>query len=132
MSQTLYFGGTILTMDEKMPRAEAILTENGKIAAVGEFSALCAAHPNAALRNLQGKTLMPAFVDGHSHMPGAGKWQFICNLNNCADHADLLARIAAFREKNNLVHGEIIRANGYTAEHIGEVVAGNKSVEVAE
>ncbi|MBE6376534.1 MAG: phosphoribosylformylglycinamidine cyclo-ligase [Lentisphaeria bacterium] len=27
---------------------------------------------------------------------------------------------------------EIIRANGYTAEHIGEVVAGNKSVEVAE
>ena len=27
---------------------------------------------------------------------------------------------------------EIIRANGYTAEHIGEVVAGNKTVEVAE
>ncbi|MBE6376234.1 MAG: phosphoribosylformylglycinamidine cyclo-ligase [Lentisphaerae bacterium] len=27
---------------------------------------------------------------------------------------------------------EIIRSNGYTAEHIGEVVSGNKSVEVAE
>ena len=120
MKQTLYFGGKILTMDEIAPRVEALLTENGKIAAVGAFDALRAAHPHAICRNLQGKTLMPAFVDGHSHMPGAGKWQFICNLNNCTDHADLLGRIAAFRKERNLVHGEVIRANGYDPETMAE------------
>ena len=33
----LYFGGPILTMDRDCPNAEAVLTENGKILAVGDF-----------------------------------------------------------------------------------------------
>ena len=42
MGKQLYFGGPILTMDKSNPRAEAMLAENGKILAVGNYEDLCA------------------------------------------------------------------------------------------
>ena len=47
----------------------AVLVENGKIAAVGEADALCAAHPQAR-RHDYGRNLISAgFVDAHVHYP---------------------------------------------------------------
>ena len=70
MSKTLYYNGSILTMDRANPRAEAVLAENGKILAVGKYDALkdC----GATLFDLQGAAMLPGFVDGHSHMMSVG------------------------------------------------------------
>lgn len=38
----LYFGGPILTMDKTCPKAEAVLTENGRILGVGTYAELSA------------------------------------------------------------------------------------------
>ena len=66
----LYFGGPILTMDKESPRVSAVLSEDGTILAVGSYDDLFT--PEAELVDLGGKTLMPGFVDGHSHMVGVG------------------------------------------------------------
>ena len=40
MSKILYYGGNILTMDKSAPRAEAMLSENGRIVALGRYNDL--------------------------------------------------------------------------------------------
>ena len=66
---TLWRGGTILTMDGDTPTtAEAVVERAGKIVFVGpDAEARLAAGQDAKLRDLKGATLLPGFVDAHSH-----------------------------------------------------------------
>ena len=85
----LYFNGSILTMDKAAPRAEAVLTEDGVILAVGSREALLT--PDAEPVDLHGKTLMPGFVDGHGHMISVGiNLRKNCNLVGCTGFDDML------------------------------------------
>jgi len=72
-SSTLYFNGTILTMDGDDAIVEAVGTMGEKIAAVGSLEAVKDRLPaNADLHDLQGRTLIPAFIDPHGHFPDSG------------------------------------------------------------
>lgn len=108
----LYFGGPILTMDRQNPRAEAVLTESGKIVALGDLTAFAKAE--AERIDLRGRTLMPAFVDGHSHMIGYGvnKTQN-CDLMGCTCFEEMLERIRAFIRQRDLQPGDSIGCRGY-------------------
>jgi imidazolonepropionase-like amidohydrolase len=55
---------TIITMDDKNPRAEALAfdKDSGKITAIGALSAVRAAAPNAAVKDLGATVLMPGFI----------------------------------------------------------------------
>lgn len=66
---TLWHGGSILTMDGDEPTmAEAVVEREGKIVFVGpEAEARAVAGKGAKLHNLKGATLLPGFVDAHSH-----------------------------------------------------------------
>ena len=71
MMQKLYFGGPILTMEDAFPSAEAVLTEDGRILAVGEREELkLQAGPACQKIDLDGRTMLPAFLDPHSHFSG--------------------------------------------------------------
>jgi len=108
----LYFGGTILTMDRENPTADSILTENGRILAVGALGSPDGMEAEKV--DLQGKTLMPGFVDGHSHMVGTGMdLTKYCDLRNVADLDELLERIRAFRQKTGLAPETPITCKGY-------------------
>ncbi len=66
---TLYRGGTIITMDGDSPHmVEAVVAKDGRIAFAGdEQAARAAAGKDAAIRDLKGATMLPGFVDAHSH-----------------------------------------------------------------
>lgn len=115
----LYTGGTILTMDKTAPRAQAVLTENGRICKVGSLQQLqCEA---AQLVDLKGRTLMPGFVDGHSHLIDMGMDMVIdCSLDGCRSFEEILERIRAFRQKRGLTQGQSITARGYDLELLRE------------
>ncbi len=73
MPSTLYFNGTILTMDAQNSSPEAVLTEGDRIQAVGTEADLRARRPAGFQEHdLQGHTLMPAFIDPHGHFPDPG------------------------------------------------------------
>ncbi len=100
-TQTLYFNGTILTMDDARPKAGAVLTQGERIMAVGAESDLRAdLGPEAAEVDLQGNTLIPAFIDPHGHFPDPGFIRlFRVDLappprGDCVDMATALARLA--------------------------------------
>ena len=63
--KTLYLNGTIITMEEGT--AQAVLEEDGIITAVGEEEAMKAMAKGARVVDLDGKTMLPAFIDAHSH-----------------------------------------------------------------
>ena len=60
-SKMLFTGGRIITTAED---AQAVLVENGKIQAVGTEEELRRQAPDASVRELEGKVLMPAFWMG--------------------------------------------------------------------
>ncbi|WP_170419285.1 amidohydrolase [Ruegeria atlantica] len=73
MPSTLYFNGTILTMDAQNSSPEAVLTKDDRIQAVGTETDLRARMPaDAQEYDLEGRTLVPAFIDPHGHFPDPG------------------------------------------------------------
>ena len=69
----LFVNGQVLTMDVSSPHAEALLIAGSTIIAVGKRKVLEARAPvYTHVIDLRGKTLMPGFIDAHSHFPSPG------------------------------------------------------------
>lgn len=74
MTSTLFYGGSIVTMDKSLPTAEAVLIENGRIKAVGCLKQLRSLCDSACIEvDLKGHTLLPGFIEAHSHILWAAK-----------------------------------------------------------
>lgn len=69
VADSIYLNGTIITVNDQQPTAEAIAVRAGYILAVGSKSEVLS-HKGPATRiiDLHGDTLLPGFVDGHSHI----------------------------------------------------------------
>ncbi|MEV6432623.1 amidohydrolase family protein [Nocardia sp. NPDC051463] len=95
---TIYFGGEIVTVDDARPSAEAVAVKSGRIAAVGDLAdVLVQAGDDTRLVNLRGRTLLPGFVDAHSHLSLIGFQAGTANLLPAPDGVvnDLAALQAA-------------------------------------
>lgn len=81
--RVLYRGGPILTMDATNRVVEALLVEGDRIAAVGSDAELRdRSDGKRHIVDLQGKALLPGFVDAHAHFPGAGIFAVLLDLNS--------------------------------------------------
>ena len=70
----VFFNGTIYTLAEATPVAEAMAVGGGRIAGVGSTEDMRAlAGAETALYDLQGTTVLPGFVDAHAHFYGYAK-----------------------------------------------------------
>ena len=66
---TIFTGGTILTVDAEFSEAEAIAVRGNKVIAVGsDADVRAAAGGNAQVVDLGGKTMLPGFIDAHTHV----------------------------------------------------------------
>jgi predicted amidohydrolase YtcJ len=67
-ADAVYHNGTILTINDQQPTAEAVAVKDGKIVAVGsEAEVLATAGDSTTRIDLGGKTMLPGFVDSHGH-----------------------------------------------------------------
>jgi predicted amidohydrolase YtcJ len=68
-AEILYFGGPIITMEDSSPQVEAVAVKDGKILFSGTKSdAERFSEPATKMINLNGKTLLPGFIDVHAHL----------------------------------------------------------------
>ena len=77
----IYVNGTVITVDDAHPQAEAVAVKGGKILRVGtraEVEALKG--PATVVQDLGGKTLLPGFIDAHGHLSGVGLQAVSANL----------------------------------------------------
>src|SRR5690606_3252911 len=64
----IIYGGTIRTIDTNRPEAQAIAIQAGRVIAVGdERDIRSLACDGTELTDLRGRTLLPGFVEAHSH-----------------------------------------------------------------
>ena len=69
----LIHNGIILTMEAAHPSVEAVYVEEGIIEAVGDYEDLKSfIDEDTEVLDLNGKTLMPGFIDSHTHAVGSG------------------------------------------------------------
>lgn len=74
VADTIYFNGTVLTVDASNSVARAVAVQGDKILAVGSVGeCMRFSKGNTRLVNLHGKTLIPGFYDAHSHFQAAGE-----------------------------------------------------------
>ncbi|MEG2395836.1 MAG: amidohydrolase [Oscillospiraceae bacterium] len=99
--QKLYYNGFILTMQsEKL--ADAVLTDDGIIIGVGDYSSLQKQSNNAEKIDLLGKTMLPAFIDAHSHFSSYATSFLQVSLENCKSFAEISESIKKFVLDNNI------------------------------
>lgn len=112
MNQTLYENGNILTMEDSP--AQAVLVRDGRIAFAGDNrQARLLAGPDTHRVDLKGDTLMPAFIDAHSHFAGYAHSLLQVDLAGADSLAEMEERIRVFIEENALPAGEWVKAGGY-------------------
>lgn len=110
----IYYHGTIHTMEDANPCAEALCIEDGIILKVGtkeEVFALCT--PEDEVIDLQGKTMFPGFIDGHSHFIGVANSLAQCDLSNAKSFADIVQTMKNFLKENDIQPGEWVCGIAY-------------------
>lgn len=110
--ETLYFGGPILTMEGE-GLAQALLERDGVIRAVGPREELHTLSPGARQIDLAGNTLLPAFLDPHSHLCGTAFRQLQVPLEGARSDQDIEARLNGFLRTRRVPPGQWITATGY-------------------
>jgi len=80
-ADAIYHNGTVLTIVDARPTAEAVAVKDGKILAVGAAAdILKTAGENTKKIDLDGKTMLPGFVDSHGHAYMTGLQASTANL----------------------------------------------------
>lgn len=110
--KTLYYGGTIITMEKEL-YAEAVLVEDGKILAVGKKEALEVDNGACERVDLQGKVMLPAFMDAHSHFTQVAFSMLQVSLNELCTADEIREKIQQFMKENKIAAGEWLIARDY-------------------
>ncbi|MFJ5120738.1 amidohydrolase [Kitasatospora sp. NPDC088548] len=94
----IFHNGEIVTVAEP-PTAEAVAVKNGIIVFVGDHAAALDRWrgPATQVRDLEGRALLPGFIDAHGHLGGIGLQATIANL--LADPDGDVTDIASLQQK---------------------------------
>ena len=107
--------GKIVTVDEAFTIADTVVVNDGRILEVGD-AAIADKYQAESLVDLQGKTLMPGFIDSHTHI--RGRPQRYIELGKVTSIAEMqrLIRIKA----DVLGPGEWITGYGWSEDQLAE------------
>ncbi|MFQ5631534.1 MAG: amidohydrolase [bacterium] len=104
--------GTIHTVNDAMPTAEAVAVKDGKIVFVGSSTEAQAwIDDGTEVIDLQGKTATPGFIESHGHLLGIGYAAMRLNLMDAKNYDDVIARVAEAVKKSE--PGEWILGRGW-------------------
>jgi predicted amidohydrolase YtcJ len=125
-SMTLFFGGDILTMQGKEPSyVEAMVQEKGKIFFVGTKAEAIQKYGQAVMIDLEGKTLMPGFIDAHSHLCMGADAVHQANINptpvgQVTSIADIITEMQALKQRLKANDTTWLIGTGYDQDYLKE------------
>ena len=119
-ADSIFYGGDILTMEGDAPRyVEAIAVRDGKIVYVGsKAGANKLKGAGTATHDLQGKTLLPGFIDPHSHFMSSLGMDRQANCQpapagNANDVAGIIKALQDLKTRLNAGKGDMLMGYGY-------------------
>ena len=88
--------GKIVTMDDAIPEAQAIAIAGDRIVAVGSDAKIEAmVGDNTEVIDLQGKLVIPGFIEGHGHSMGLGRAKMVLDLTQVHSWQEIVDMVAA-------------------------------------
>ncbi|SHN05488.1 amidohydrolase [Gracilibacillus kekensis] len=108
---TLYFGGTMYSMEDNLSTVEAVYSEKGTIIDVGKEVDLRNAYNITNDHNLNGSVMYPGFVDSHLHIIGHGEKLLHLDLSTMESAEAVLQALKA--KVNDLEPEEWLIADGW-------------------
>lgn len=103
----LFINGNIITMANKI--VNSVLIENERIIKVDNNII----DNDAEIIDLKGNTMLPAFIDAHSHLTSYASTFLEANLENAKSFEEIVSRLKNFIKENDIKENEWIIGNGY-------------------
>ena len=120
-ADSLLLNGNIYTVDEALPRAEAIAISEGKIMAVGTNEEIKNWQgENTKVIDLKGQFAMPGFIEGHAHFSGLGFSLIDLNFLKAKNWNEIVAAVA--EKAKTAQPGEWIIGRGWHQEKWDEAL----------
>ena len=136
--KTIYYNGDFITLENN--NIDAILVEDGVIKKAGNKEEVFNYKDNnTKLVDLNGKTMMPSFIDAHSHFSGVANNFSKISLDNCNNFKEIQEKLLDYKKKNNISDNKWIVVSSYdhntlqekkhpTQEMLDEVLPNNPIV----
>ncbi|ROS04923.1 hypothetical protein EDC56_0440 [Sinobacterium caligoides] len=122
----LYKNGEIITMNGNVPTyAEVVAVKNGRIIFVGNEREANDRFVRSPIYDLAGKTMLPGFIDAHSHFMLAVQMAGQVNIASppvgpATDIASILVVLRQFKADKSLTEGAFIIGWGYDSAGLAE------------
>jgi hypothetical protein len=92
--------GRIVTVDDRVPEAQALAARGGKIVFVGTSAdAQRFVGPSTQVIDLQGQLAIPGFIEGHGHFNNLGEFKLNLDLMNAKSWDEIVHMVAQAVEK---------------------------------
>jgi len=119
-ADAIFFNGRIRTFDPKVKSARAIAVSDGRIVAVGSDSDVKGSAPRGCDKmDLGGRTVVPGFIDSHTHFINMGIDSMNVDLMNTKSLEEAMAKMAGAAKKTP--EGEWIIGAGWMESRWGGV-----------
>lgn len=120
--------GKVVTVDDAMPEAEAVAIRGDRIIAVGTSADIQDfVGSSTEVVDLEGRTAVPGFIEGHGHYVGLGQAKMILDLTQTQSFQDMVDMVAgAVAEAEP---GEWIAGRGWHQEKWAEPATGPGTVD---
>jgi len=92
----------IYTVNDSFAKADAFAVKNGKFIAVGTKNKIQKKYVAIETLDLNGKTIVPGFIDAHCHFYGLGLQQQKVDLTGTKSYDEVLEKLVAFQKEKKV------------------------------
>ncbi len=98
----IVWNAKIYTVNPQFSVVEAMAIKNGKIIATGSDESILGRFRSKDTLKLQGKTVLPGFIDAHCHFTGYATDLWKCNLVGTQSFEEVLEKITSYSRSNKM------------------------------
>src|SRR5262245_19913263 len=126
VADTIYTNGVVITVNDAQPSAEAVAVKDGRILAVGARDDVMRHRGGSTeVVDLKGRTMVPGFVDGHSHICDYGALWAYPTLSpppagDVKNIDDVVAKMQRFIKEKKIPRGAAVFGNSYDDSMLAE------------
>ncbi len=98
----IVFNANIYTVDDTLPKGEALVVKEGMFTAVGTNEDIFRQYQSIDTLDAEGKTILPGLIDAHCHFYGLGLQQQKVDLTGTKSYDEVLKRVLEFQQQKRV------------------------------
>jgi predicted amidohydrolase YtcJ len=115
MAEKVLTGGPISTLSTSAPEVRALAITDGRITAIGSEAEIAKwIGADTEVIALEGRRVVPGFIEGHGHFLGVGEARMQLDLRTATSWEDVVAQVASATQR--IPEGTLIRGRGWHQE----------------